>query len=81
MKSCTCTFYKYGVRTDKYCNNRTFSWKEKNIYILTDKVYGLREVHREVLAPVVSDGDLEIADAAALLKRVRQVWCHVQHVL
>lgn len=52
------------------------------ISVRTDKPYGLREMHGEVLAPVVGDGDLQVVDAAALrLERVWQVWSHVQHVL
>lgn len=48
----------------------------------TDKPYSLREMHGEVLAPMVSDGDLKVVDAAAFrLECVWQVRSYIQHVL
>lgn len=50
--------------------------------VRTDKSYGLRKMHGEVLAPVVGDGDLQVVDAAPVrLERVWQVRGDVQNVL
>lgn len=66
----------------QYADTMPFYKKEELASLLTDKSYGLWEVYREVLTPVIGDGYLQVVDAAALrLEGVRKVRRHVQHVL
>lgn len=48
---------------------------------LTDEGDGLREELRQVLAPVIRDGNLLVLEFSVVLEHVGQVRSHVQNVL
>lgn len=52
-----------------------------HIYVRTYKMYGSWKMHGQILGIVIGYRYLQILDNARFLKLIRQIWCHIQHVL